>query len=60
MSRDSDPADIEKYRCFDDEEGWDIPLRIPEFTLDLPKARIMGAAIRVFLTEHEKDWRARC
>lgn len=55
MSRDSDPADIEKYRCLDDEEGWDIPMRIPELTLDLPKARIMGAAIRDFLAAHEDD-----
>lgn len=54
MSRDSDPADIEKYRCSDDEEGWDIPMRVPEFSLDLPKARIMGVAIRDFLAEREK------
>jgi hypothetical protein len=54
MSRDSDPADIEKYRCSDDEEGWDIPMRVPEFSLDLPKARIMGVAIRAFLAEREK------
>ncbi|MBX7134081.1 MAG: hypothetical protein K1X67_15515 [Fimbriimonadaceae bacterium] len=53
MSRESDPADIAKYRCSDDEEGWDIPMRIPELTLDLPKARIMGAAIRDFLAAHE-------
>jgi hypothetical protein len=53
MSRDSDPADIEKYRCSDDEEGWDIPMRIPDLTLDLPKARIMGAAIRDFIAAHE-------
>ena len=55
MSRDNDPAEIEKYRCSDDEEGWDIPMRVPDLTLDLPKARIMGAAIRGFLAEHEKD-----
>jgi hypothetical protein len=54
MSRDNDPAEIEKYKCHDDEEGWDIPMRIPHLTLDLPKARIMGAAIREFLAEHEK------
>jgi hypothetical protein len=55
MSRDSDPADIEKYRCSDDEEGWDIPYRVPELSLDLPKARIMGAAIRDFLAKHETN-----
>jgi hypothetical protein len=54
MSRDNDPAEIEKYRCSDDEEGWDIPMRVPALTLDLPKAGIMGAAIRCFLAEHEK------
>jgi hypothetical protein len=59
MSRDNDPAEIEKLRCSDDEEGWDIPMRVPHLTLDLPKARIMGAAIKVFLAEHEKDLRAR-
>ncbi|OBJ12066.1 hypothetical protein A5624_11605 [Mycobacterium sp. 1482292.6] len=57
MSRDNDPADTEKYRCLYDEEGWDIPYRIPDLTLDLPKARIMGAAIRDFLPGHEKDSR---
>ena len=55
MSRDSDPADIEKYRCSDDEDGWDILYRLPEFSLDLPKARIMGAAIRDFLAKHESN-----
>lgn len=55
MSRDTDPTDIERFRCSDDEEGWDIPLRVPEFLLDLPNARIMGAAIGAFLSEHEKD-----
>ena len=55
MSRDSDPAELEKYGCSSDDEGWDIRYRIPEFRLDLPKARIMGAAIRDFLAEHEKD-----
>jgi hypothetical protein len=54
MSRDSGPADLEKLRCSDDEEGWDIPYRVPEFSLDLPKARIMGAAIRDFLAKHER------
>jgi hypothetical protein len=54
MSRDNDPADIEQFRCSDDEEGWDIPMRVPDFSLDLPNARIMGAAIRDFLAEHEK------
>lgn len=56
MSRDNDPAETEKYRCSDDEEGWDIPMRVPDLTLDLPKARIMGAAIRRFLAE-QKDLR---
>ncbi|MFF0817772.1 hypothetical protein ACFYVR_21800 [Rhodococcus sp. NPDC003318] len=55
MSRDTDPADIERYRCSDDEEGWDIDYRLPEFRLDLPGARIMGAAIRAFLSEHETN-----
>lgn len=55
MMRDSDPADFERYRCADDEEGWDIPLRVPEFSLDLPDTRIMGAAIGAFLAEHETD-----
>lgn len=55
MSRDSDPADLKKYRYSDDEEGWDIPYRIPEFSLDLPKARTMGAAIRDFLAKHETN-----
>jgi hypothetical protein len=55
MSRDSDPADLEKLRCSDDEEGWDIPYRVPGFSLDLPKARIMGAAIRDFLAKHETE-----
>jgi hypothetical protein len=55
MSRDSDPADLEKLRCSDDEEGWDIPYRVPGFSLDLPKARIMGAAIRDFLAKYEMD-----
>lgn len=59
MSRDNDPSEIEKYRCPDDEEGWDIPYRVPSLSLDLPKARIMGAAIRSFLAEHEKDLRAK-
>jgi 5-methylcytosine-specific restriction endonuclease McrA len=54
MSRDSDPAELEKYRCGDDEDGWDIPYRMPVFQLDLPKARIMGAAIRVFLQKYEE------
>jgi hypothetical protein len=54
MSRDNDPAGIEQFRCSDDEESWDIPMRVPDFSLDLPNARIMGAAIRVFLAEHEK------
>jgi 5-methylcytosine-specific restriction endonuclease McrA len=53
MSRDSDPAGFEKYRRDDDEDGWDIPYRMPDFQLDLPKARIMGEAIRVFLERHE-------
>ncbi|QZH66444.1 hypothetical protein [Mycolicibacterium farcinogenes] len=57
MSRDTDPADIEWFRCSDDEEGWDIPLRVPEFSLDLPNAPIMGAAIGAFLAEHEKNGR---
>ena len=34
-------------------------MRIPDLTLDLPKARIMGTAIRGFLAEHEKGLRAR-
>jgi hypothetical protein len=55
LSRRTDPADIEKYRCSDDEEGWDIQMRRPELKLDLPKARIMGQAICSFLSEHEKD-----
>lgn len=59
MSRDNDPDEIEKYKCPDDEDGWEIPLRIPHLTLDLPKARIMGAAIRGFLAVHEKDLRTR-
>ena len=29
-------------------------MRVPDFSLDLPKARIMGAAIRAFLAEREK------
>lgn len=55
MSRDTDPADLQNVECDDDEEGWDIPYRLPGLTLDLPKARIMGAAIRDFLAQHEKD-----
>jgi len=54
MSRDSDPAEFEKYRCSDDVEGWDIHMRVPDLTLDLPNAGVMGAAIRGFLAEHEK------
>ena len=53
ISRDSDPAEIKNYRCSDNEDGSDIPMRIPDLVLDLPKARIMGAAIRDFLAEHE-------
>lgn len=55
MSRDDDPTDIERFRCSDDEEGWDIPIEVPEFSLDLPDARIMGAAISTFLAKHEKN-----
>lgn len=33
--------------------GWDTSLCLPEFSLDLPGARIMGAAIGAFLAEHE-------
>ncbi|OBJ21659.1 hypothetical protein [Mycobacterium colombiense] len=59
MSRENDPAEIEKHRFPGDEEGWYISMCIPDLTLDLPKARIMGAAIRGFLAEHERDLRAR-
>jgi hypothetical protein len=45
MSRDNDP----------DEDHWDAAFRIPEFSLDLPKAPTMGCAIRDFLAEREKD-----
>src|SRR5690242_1277588 len=55
MSRECDPADIESYRCTDDEEGWDISMRVPDFILDLPNARTMGAAIRDFLAANGKD-----
>ena len=55
MSRDHDPAEIEKYRCSDDEEGWDIPYRVPDLSLDLPNAAIVGAAIKDFLAKHETD-----
>jgi hypothetical protein len=55
MSRETDPTDIERLRCSDDEEGWDIPMRVPEFSLDLPNARIIGAAISTFLVEHQKN-----
>lgn len=53
MLRDTDAADIERYRCGDDEEGWDIPLRVPEFSLDLPAAPVMARAIGAFLAEHD-------
>jgi hypothetical protein len=56
MSRDNDPGAIES-RCFDDEEGWDISMRVPDLILDLPQARIMGAAISAFLAEHEQGLR---
>lgn len=55
MSRTSDREDLQKLRCSDDEDGWDLRYRIPKFILDLPKARIMGDAIHVFLSEHEDD-----
>ena len=55
MSRISDRDDLQKLRCSNDVEGWDLCYRIPEFILDLPKARIMGAAIHDFLAEHEDD-----
>lgn len=54
LTRDSDPAELEEMRCEDDEEGWDTLYRLPEFSLDLPKARIMGAAIRDFLAQYEQ------
>lgn len=57
MTRDTDAADIERYRCGDDEEGWDIPLRVPEFSLDLPAAPVMARAIGAFLAEHETSGR---
>ncbi|WP_373203184.1 hypothetical protein [Mycobacterium marinum] len=57
MSRDDDPSEFDKYRCSDDEEGWDILMRVPDLVLDLPKARVMGAAIRRFLADHERDLR---
>ena len=59
MSRDNDPAEIERYKMLRRRGGLDIPMRIPDLTLDLPKARIMGTAIRGFLAEHEKGLRAR-
>ncbi|MFW0797779.1 hypothetical protein AAFP30_28525 [Gordonia sp. CPCC 205515] len=55
LSRDTTPADIERFRGYDDEEGWDIALRMPELSLDLPDARIMGAAIATFLAQHETN-----
>jgi hypothetical protein len=55
LSRDIGPSDVEKYRCSDDADGWDLPLRLPELNLDLPGARIVGPAISDFLSEHEED-----
>lgn len=52
MTRDTGPADLEQFRSFDDEGGWDTSCGL-EFSLDLPGARIMGAAIGGFLAEHE-------
>ncbi len=55
MTRDTDPADIEQIGSSYEEEGWDTSLRVPDFGLDLPGARIMGAAIGAFLAEHETN-----
>ncbi|MCH9731742.1 MAG: hypothetical protein K0U84_19030 [Actinomycetia bacterium] len=58
MTRDTDPADIiEQFEASDDEECWDTRVRVPEFRLDLPGARIMDPAIAAFLAEHETNRR---
>lgn len=54
LSRDNDPVDIAKCRALGDGEGWDVRFRVPELVLDLPKARVMGSAIRAFLETHEQ------
>lgn len=54
MSRDVDPAEIEQFGSYD-EERFQLSLRVPEFSLDLPSAPIMAAAIGAFLAEHETN-----
>lgn len=53
MSRDFDPAELAESRCPDDEGEWDIACRLPDLVLDLPKAPVVGSAIRAFLEKRQ-------
>ena len=55
MERDNDSADIEQFGSSYDEDDWYVSLRVPEFSLDLPGAQMMGVAIGAFLAEHETN-----
>lgn len=55
MTRYIDSADIEHFGSSDDEDSFYLSLRVPEFSLDLPTAPIMAAAIGAFLADHETN-----